>query len=208
LQGLFVVVDHKNSTINHISIVNSSLFHLIRSIIPVSTALEERLKGILRRDTFPKRHFLLKEGQVSNYIYFIEKGFIRSYYLKDGKEITSWFMKEGDVIISVNSFYKRLPSYEYIQAIEESTVSFIDYNELHQLYNEFTEFNIVGRRLTEKYYGLSEERLYSMRKQSAEERFKFLLDKYPEIFKRAPLGCIASYLGVSLETVSRIRGKK
>ena len=189
-------------------IVDNNLLHLFRSITTISTELEERLKAILRKDTFPKKHLLLKEGQVSNYIYFIEKGFIRSYYLRYGKEITSWFMKEGDIIISVNSFYKRLPSYEYIQTIEESTVSFIDYNELHQLYNEFTEFNIVGRRLTEKYYGLSEERLYSMRKQSAEERFKFLLDRYPEIFKRAPLGYIASYLGVSLETVSRIRGKK
>jgi CRP-like cAMP-binding protein len=68
---------------------------------------------------------VLKEGQVCDNIYFIEQGYLRSFYLKDGKEITAWFMKENDVIVSVNSFFKREPSYEYIQAIEDSILHYV-----------------------------------------------------------------------------------
>ena len=73
---------------------------------------------------------------------------------------------------------------------------------------EFIEFNIVGRVITEMYYTLSEERLYGMRSHTAEERLRFLLDKHPALLLRAPLGYIASYLGISSETLSRIRGYK
>lgn len=117
-------------------------------------------------------------------------------------------MKENDVIISVDSFYKRRPSYEFIQTIEETTVSYIHYDELQSLYIDFMEFNVIGRILTEKYYCLSEERLHAMRKQSALGRFRFLEANHPEIIQRTSLGQIASYLGVSLETLSRIRGKR
>ena len=188
--------------------MSTALFGIFNSIIPMSDKLVERLNETLCSETVPKKYFLLKEGQVSNHIYFIEKGFIRSYYEKDLKEVTSWFMKEYDIIISVNSFYNRTVSHESIQTLEESTVYFIHYNELQRLYKDFIEFNIIGRIFTERYYTLSEERLYSMRKQSAEEKFYFLLDKHPEIIKRAPLGYIASYLGISLETLSRIRSRK
>lgn len=180
----------------------------MNSVHPLTLEFNQRLSGVIQSKDISKKSFLLKEGQVCNHIYFIEKGFIRSFYMKDGKEITAWFMKEDDFIISVNSFYKREPSYEYIQAIEDSTVNFVHYDDLQKLYNDFVEFNINGRLLTIHYYILSEERLYSMRKQSAEERIKFLLDKHPEIFRRAPLGYIATYLGISLETLSRIRARR
>ncbi len=117
-------------------------------------------------------------------------------------------MKENDIIISVNSFFNRTPGYEWIQTIEESTVHYIHHDELQKIYKEFIEFNIVGRILTETYYTLSEERLYAMRSHTAQERLLFLVDKHPEIIKRAPVSYIASYLGVSLETLSRLRGKK
>ncbi len=184
------------------------MLKLFESIIPVSDDLKNTLAEKLITEIVPKRAILLREGQVCNNIYFIEKGFIRSFYLKEGKEITSWLMKEGDVITSVSSFFKREPGYEFIQSVEESTVHYLHYNELQNIYKHFIEFNIVGRVLTEKYYTLSEERLYSMRKQSAEERFAFLLDKHPELIMRAPRGYIASYLGISLETLSRIKNKK
>jgi hypothetical protein len=117
-------------------------------------------------------------------------------------------MKENDVIVSVNSFFKRVQSYENIQTIEESTLHYIHYDELQNIYRDFIEFNIVGRVLAEMYYVLSEERLYGIRSHTAEERFDFLLDKHPEIIQRAPVGYIASYLGINLETLSRLRGKK
>ena len=188
--------------------MNENLEHLFRSIIPISMALEKRLSDALKIKRILKKEILLKEGQVCNYIYFIEQGFLRSYYVNEGKEITGWFMKENDIIVSVNSFFKRLPSYENIQAIENSTLHYVHFDELQNIYKDFIEFNIIGRVLAEMYYTLSEERLYGMRSHTAEERFNFLLDKHPEIIQRAPVGYIASYLGISLETLSRLRGRK
>ncbi len=178
------------------------------SIIPISTELEQKLSDSLQTKKFPKKYLLHKQGQVCNYIYFIEKGFLRSYYINHDKEITGWFMKENDIIISVNSFFTRNPSYEWIQTIEESTLHYIHYDELQKIYKEFKEFNFIGRTLTEIYYTKSEERLYEMRCHTAKERFQFLLDKHPYIVKRAPVGSIASYLGISLETLSRLRSRE
>jgi CRP-like cAMP-binding protein len=188
--------------------MHSPLLHLCNSIIPLSDGLKERLISLLRVDTFPKKTLLLKEGQICNYIYFIEKGFVRSFILKDDQEITSWFMKENDVFISVDSFFNRQPGQEYIETIEESTLCYIHYDELQKMYRDFIEFNVVGRVLTEKYYVLCEERLQSMRKQKSEERYQFLLSYHPQILQRAPLKYVASYLGISIETLSRIRSKK
>ena len=117
-------------------------------------------------------------------------------------------MKENDVFISVNSFFNRQPSQEYIETIEESTLCYIHYDELQKMYKDFIEFNVIGRVLTEKYYILCEERLQSIRKQKSEERYQFLLSYHSQILQRAPLKYVASYLGISLETLSRIRSKK
>ena len=186
----------------------NNLLSLLNSIIPLSDKLKSRLTEILCVESFPRKHLLLKEGQICNHIYFIDRGFVRSYHLKDDKEITNWFMKENDMIISVSSFFKREPSFEYLQLLEDSTFCSIHFDELQNLYLEFPEFNVIGRVLVEKYYVLSEERVTSMRKQKAEDRLHFLTDKYPEIMQRASLGHIATYLGISSETMSRIRSKK
>lgn len=132
---------------------------------------------------------------------------MRSYHVKSGTEINSWFMKEMDVVISVKSFYEQQPSVESIQALEDSTVAYIDYNELQFIYHNFLEFNFIGRVLTEKYYTQSEERLFSMRKQKGIERYKYLMDHHSELVLRVSSKHLASYLGVSIETLSRLKSQ-
>ncbi len=117
-------------------------------------------------------------------------------------------MKEGDVIISVESFFNQIPSHENIQALEDSILYYIEYNELQFLYHEHPEFNFVGRKLVEKYYQLSEKRLLSLRMQKAAQRYSFVMDNFPQIIQRVPSKYIASYLGITEETLSRIRGMK
>ena len=114
-------------------------------------------------------------------------------------------MKENDVIFSVESFLNQTPSYENIQTLEDSNLYYIEYDELQYLYNNCLEFNFIGRVLTEKYYKLSEQRLYSLRMQKANERYNFILNHFPQIILRVPSKYIASYLGISEETLSRIR---
>jgi CRP/FNR family transcriptional regulator, anaerobic regulatory protein len=184
------------------------LFQFLESIHPFSSGLRSALVEKLRTKTVLKKEHILNEGQVCNNIYFIHDGFFRSYYIKDTKEITQWFMKTGDVIISVSSFYKRIPSYEFIQCMSDAEISFISYQDLQELYKNFPEFNFIGRTLTEKYYLLSDERSFGLRKQKAEERYELLLEHNKDILQLASLTDIASYLGISLETLSRIRAKK
>ncbi len=185
-----------------------TLINFLNSIHPLTPALQEYLLNTIKRKLFAKKAFLLKKGHIAKSIYFIEQGLVRCFYEKGLKEVSSWFMKEGDIIISVESFFKQASSYENIQAIESTTVFYIDYEELMYAYRNFHEFNFVGRTLTEKYYLLCEQRLYSIRMQSAKERYQNLLRTSPEIILRVPSHYIASYLGIANETLSRVKGNK
>lgn len=174
-------------------------------IYPVSPDLHEHLLDKLKLVILSKKGFLLKEGRICKNIYFINKGLARCFYIKEDKEVSSWFMKEGDLIISVESYFKQQPSYENIQAIEECELFSLSYEELHVIYHKFPEFNFIARVLTEKYYTLSEQRLFSLRMQRASERYAHLMNHFPEIIQRVPSTFIASYLGITLETLSRIK---
>ena len=183
------------------------LFYL-NSIYPLSSALIKHLQSILKSKELPKKAYILRKGFVCKNVFFIERGLLRCFYEKDDKEVCSLFMKEGDVIISVESFFNQSTSYENIQALEECVLHYINYEELQYIFRHFPEFNFIGRVLTEKYYTLSEQRLYSIRMQRAQERYQYMLDYFPEIIKRIPSKYIASYLSITEETLSRIRSRK
>ncbi|MFM7428342.1 MAG: Crp/Fnr family transcriptional regulator [Flammeovirgaceae bacterium] len=184
-----------------------SLLKIISQIHPVSEALQNDLIQTLNIESIPKKTYLLKEGEIFQKMYFIEKGMARAFYFDDGKEHTSWFMKEGDFIIAVNSFYKQVPSQENIVMLEDSITASISYSQLQELYQKHLEFNIISRALTEHYYSLSEERLFAMRQSSAKHRFEFFINNYPELAKRISLKQMASFLRTSPETISRLRAK-
>lgn len=184
------------------------LLNFLSSVYPLSEALKDYLVTHLRQRFILRKEFLLKAGHICKHIYFIESGLLRCFYNKDDTDVSSWFMKEGDVIISVESFFDQKPSYESIQALEDTLVHYISFQELEHIYHHFLEFNFVGRILVQNYYKLSEQRLFSMRLQTAVERYHFLLENFPELVRRVPTGDIASYLGVSRETLSRIKKGK
>ena len=179
------------------------LLQYLSLIAPLSNELCDYLLYTLTRKIYLRKEFLLKASHISDKIFFIEKGLVRCFYDQHEKEVCSWFMKEKDCIISVESFFLQRPSYESIQALEDTTSYYIDYGELQFIYKNFPEFNFIGRVLTEKYYMLSEQRLYSLRMQNAAERYHFLLENYPELIQRVPSKYLASYLGITEETLSR-----
>jgi CRP/FNR family transcriptional regulator, anaerobic regulatory protein len=183
-----------------------AIFAVVSQFITISPELHSDLNSKLKRDTYPKRSHLLKQGQVSNYLYFVTKGLLRAYCINDvGDEVNSWFMKENDFLIPVLSFYHRIPSQEAIEVLEDCEVIYIHYDDLMELYSKHTTFKIVGRILTEQYYCQSELRLSFMRGKSAAYRYKMLLQNYPELIKRVPSKYIASYLGMTVYTLSRTR---
>jgi len=183
------------------------LVKFLDSIYPLSESLQEHLLHILKEKKLSKKEYLLKAGRICEHIYFIQSGLVRCFYLNETAEVSSWFMKEGDVIISVESFFQQKPSNEYLQALEDSTVHYITYTELQNTYRQFPEFNFIGRILTEKYYTLSEQRLYSIRMKNGAERYQFLMDNFPELILRVPSKYLASYLGITEVWLSKIRGK-
>jgi hypothetical protein len=103
-------------------------------------------------------------------------------------------MKEGDLCVSVESFFKQKESYENIQAIEDSSVLYMDYKDLQYMYRTYPESNFIGRVLTEVYYTLSEQRLYSLRMQKASERYYYLIQNHTDLIQRVPSKYLASYL--------------
>jgi len=184
------------------------LKQLFTSIYPLPEHILQEIDSIIRFKTIKKKELLLKEGQVCKYIYFVEKGLLRSYYYDDDNEITTWFMKENDFVISVKSFYLQAKSTEYIQAIEDCTLYYISYEELNKLYVKHHSFCLIGTVLTQQYYIKSEERLLNLRQNSAIARYKFLINAHPDILNRCTNKIIASYLRITVETLSRIRGMK
>ncbi len=184
------------------------LLHFLQSIHPMSDGLKQHLAITLKERRLSKKDYLLRAGHVSQNICFIAGGLLRCFYLKDEQEVSSWFMKEGDVIVSVESFFSQKESYESIQAVEDCQLYYITYNELQFLYQHFPEFNFIGRVLLEKYYMLSEQRLYSLRMQRSQERYEYLLTNHPELVLRVPAKYLASYLGITQQYLSMFKGAK
>lgn len=184
------------------------LFLFLNEIRPISTGLKDYLITVLRCKEIPKKSFLLKEGQISKSISFIEKGLVRGFYYKGDLEVSSGFMTEGYFIISVESFFGQKPSYECLQALEDTIVYYIEYEELQYIFDNFPEFNYIGRVIVERYYCLAEQRLYSLRMQKASERYQYLLKNQPDLIRRVSSTYLASYLGITLETFSRMKSKR
>lgn len=185
-----------------------TLLPFLQSVFPMSDELIDHLSSILKQKKLAKRDYLLKAGHVSRNAYFVEKGLLRCFYLKGDREVCSWFMKESDVIFSIGSFYQQIESYEYIQALEDVTVFYIEFSELQNIYKTYPEFNFIGRVLTEKYHALWDRQLYGLRMQNSTERFNWLKQNHSELFLRVHSKYLASYLGITEVTLSKLKGKQ
>ena len=179
----------------------------IKNYSPLSTEAQNALQDCFEKIILSKNDFLLTEGKVCRHLYFLEKGALRGFYNLDGKEITHWFGFEKDFVTSFHSFITQEPAVENIQLLEGSILWSISKEKLTQLFNEYHEIERLMRIAYEKYYIRLEERFVNAQFKTAGELYENLLQQTPHIVERVPLGYIASYLGISQETLSRIRGK-
>jgi CRP-like cAMP-binding protein len=182
------------------------LLELLNGVFPLSDALQNHLQDVVRFREIKKKDYLLKAGHISRNLYFIQTGLLKCFYIKDDVEVCSWFMKEGDIIVSIESFYDQRPSYESIQALEDCELFYIGFDELEAIYKNYMEFNVVGRLLTIEYFKRWARQLYAIRMQSAEERYHWLVLNEPELVLRVPAKFIASYLDITEVTLSKIKG--
>jgi CRP/FNR family transcriptional regulator, anaerobic regulatory protein len=184
-----------------------TILNILNQFSTLSEKAKKELSDKVMQKNLLKGELLLEQGNICRYLYILEEGFARGYYFREGKYVTSWFAFANDVVASMYSFVTQKPSHENIEILEDSTLYGISYEDLQFLYKKYPELNLIGRLLTEKYYIRLEERILSLQSQSAKERYQKLIEFKPQILQHASLGHIASYLGVSQETLSRIRAK-
>jgi CRP-like cAMP-binding protein len=172
---------------------------------PFPNELKAYLYDVLQTQIIKKRVKVLRVGQVSDRIYFIESGLFRCYVMRGEDEICKWFMREGNIMISVNSFFNRKQSTETIEALEESEVHWITFDQLQKIYELFPEFRRIGQRLTEIYYCASEVRADDLRMKQADELYSDWITNQPELAGRVKKSYLASYFGITPPTLSRAK---
>ncbi len=183
------------------------LLNHIKDYYQLNSDAQQALHDSFEQLVLPKNEFLLQEGKVCRRLYFIQKGALRGFYNLEGKEITHWFGFENDFVTSFHSFITQEPAVENIQLLEGCVFWVITKDKLTSLFNQFHEIERLVRIAYEKYYIRLEERFVNSHFKTATERYENLLRDHPHIPGRVPLGYIASYLGISQETLSRVRSR-
>lgn len=148
---------------------------------------------------------LVREGQFSDKTYFIVSGAARAYYLKDGKEINDWFAFENDFICSINSYFLDIPSPHFIAFSEPTDLIEISKTAMLELCEKHRDFERLCLVIVTRTMLRLQKRVVALQFETAVQRYENLLATQPHINKRVGLGHIASYLGISVETLSRIR---
>ncbi|WP_205514320.1 Crp/Fnr family transcriptional regulator [Longitalea arenae] len=185
-----------------------ALFNLFDSIYPMSSGLQDYLSTNLKSRKLKKGELLVKKGHICTIGSFLCSGLLHCYYPENDRKITSWFLQEGKLAISVGSFFTQKISYETIEAMEPCELVYLTYQELQTAYSNYLELNYIIRSQLERYYMLKEEHTFQLQKvTTTKDRFDWFISTFPELVTRVPMRYIASFLGVTEETLSRIRKK-
>ena len=177
-----------------------------RIYCPLTPPAIEVLGNILVPMKFQKGDTILEEGKVCRALYFVEKGMVRQYYYKNKKDVTEHFSFEGRIVFCIESFLKQEPSRLIVEALENTVLYAIPYDALHTLMVRNQEMEMLYRKILEHVAISSQAHADSQRFETAAERYDRLLREKPEIILRAPMVHIASFLQMTPETLSRVRG--
>ena len=178
----------------------------LNQIVPLTPAIEEAISGITVFRISLKNTLLLQNGEVCHEFHFLQSGLARVFYYKDGKDVTAWFASEGQIASAIDSLFTGLPSMYNIEILEDAKVWSLQYRKLEPVFEKHPQVERLGRLLVTQNYLLLDERMKLFAFCSAEERYERLIIQIPAIFQRVKLGYVASYLGISQEHLSRIRG--
>ncbi|PKB15181.1 Crp/Fnr family transcriptional regulator [Flavobacterium sp. 5] len=172
-------------------------------ILPENSKLV--IKDYITEKKHPKGYILLNTNKVEDSIYFLKKGIVHAYINSINQKITFWFGKEGDPVISMRSYVANQKGYEEIELLEDCELYEINTQNLQDLYEKDIHIANWGRKFAEKELIKTEERLISKQFRTATERYKEIIRDNPDLLQRVQLGYIASYLGITQVTLSRIR---
>lgn len=184
--------------------MENEIIKYLSKYIPISKDLEEAINKSGFIKCYKKGTVLLKEGNISNECYFIIKGCIRSYYIKDGEEKTTEFYTEEQSITPI-AFGKKTPSEYYLECIEDTFAGVGTPEVETEMYKKFPQIESLNRALGEAMIAKYMETFAEFKMTTPEERYLNLLKNRPDLIQRAPQHQIASYLGIKPESLSRIR---
>ena len=182
------------------------LFQYFKKFSPLSKEAEDAIIEISSIVTIKKNKDLQPIGHTCKTIYFIKRGVARIYYFKDGIDITERFFFENNIIARVESLFTGKPSRKAIQILEDAEIIAINSTQLFKLYDTFPEIERLFRKIFESAYVETVNRIEGIQFHSAEERYNALLNEAPNVLMRVPLKHVASYLGITQVSLSRIRG--
>lgn len=185
----------------------SPVVDVFKKIHSLNPDIEERINQYTFPVFFKKNKFIISPVDKNEYLFLIVKGVVRGFIKDEKTEITTWISKENEVVGTIRNLWLAGESEEYLQALEDVELIAIPHSLSEYLYENYTEANIVGRKMMELYYRSAEERAYLCRISSAEKRYKRFLVSFPDLINRVSLKYIASFLAIRLETLSRIRAK-
>ena len=181
----------------------------IRRYVPLTDDEVKQQNGIVRTTRVKKRQFLVQPGFVCRDRIYIVEGAFRVFYLdQDGKEHTVSIGIEDWFVSDFYSYITQTPATHYVEALEDSVVLQMGYNEVEPLCAKIHSLSEYFRRTTERAFAFSRRRVISNISKSAEERYFEYVEQYPQIAMRVPQYVLASYLGISAEFLSKIRSRK
>jgi CRP-like cAMP-binding protein len=178
---------------------------ILNNIYPLPAATLEKLRPLISEISYSKGHILLRADRIETDFYFIKRGMVRAFTTLPDNEITFWLGKEGDAVLSMRSYVAHEKGYEDIELIEDSELYVLKTKDLQALYEQDIHIANWGRKFAEQELIRTEQRLISRQCRTALVRYKELLENNPDILQRVQLGHIASYLGITQVTLSRIR---
>ncbi len=185
----------------------ASFFDTISPFVKITPESRAALLSLMTKEYLPKGHVLVPLGGICRHIYYIEKGLSRSFYIKDGKEITEKFCAENSFTCSMHASITKEPDGRQIELLEPSIIWSAPYVDLEKLYDDHRDIERIVRHVIGNELVSVHQRLSDLLFRSAEERYNSLAESNPALLQRVPLGLIASWLGITQETLSRIRAK-
>ncbi|HEY2350643.1 MAG TPA: Crp/Fnr family transcriptional regulator [Puia sp.] len=182
-------------------------FESISRFTSLSENSTAALASVMKRSEYPKGKVLVKPDTVCHRLYFVEEGLTRTYYFKDGKDITDWLSAENTFAVSIISFITRKPDRRGIELLEPSVLFSIHIDDLEGLCAAHHDIERMTRLIVSSGIVQLQQKFDDLHFETAVQRYKTLMTTNPTFIQRVPLGMIASYLGITQETLSRVRSQ-
>lgn len=187
--------------------VKVNLFDRLSPFVKLRPESRAKLLSYMKKEELPKGHVLVPAGSICTHVYYIERGLSRIFYVKNGREVIDAFNAENEFTCSINTWLTRRPDNRQTELLEPSVIWSLPYAKLEELYDDYHDIERLGRHLITLELAEMQQRLTDLHFTPAQERYINFVNANPSLLQRVPLGMISSYLGITQETLSRIRAR-